>query len=191
MEGCDVSQVAARTETKLHDCLRLEIDRIQKLRQKSRSFVAVIGIVVACEDVVARALLDLLADPRPVSFGIVGHAFFIIAVPKNIRNPFTQMVSLRCRVCEVPMTQSWYVGAAALVVKHRPQVPAGTASAVKFCLERGIVTAANVFDHVEPHKGAAIGIRRVPTRHPIVAQLGWRRYLEPRWFFAGSAKSTT
>ena len=76
MEGCDVSQVAARTGTDLHDCLRLEIDRIQKLAQKSRSFVAVIGIVVACEDVVARALLDLLADPRPVSFGIVGHAFF-------------------------------------------------------------------------------------------------------------------
>src|SRR5262245_6484987 len=75
MEGCDVSQVAARTGTDLHDCLRLEIDRIQKLAQKSRSFVAVIGIVVACEDVVARALLDLLADPRPVSFGTVGHAF--------------------------------------------------------------------------------------------------------------------
>src|SRR5262249_25595643 len=67
-----------------------------------------------------RALLDLLADTRPVSFGIVGHAFFIIAIPKNIRNPSTQMASLRCLVCEVPMTQSWYVGAAALVVKHPP-----------------------------------------------------------------------
>jgi hypothetical protein len=31
--------------------------------------------------------------------------------------------------------------------------PAPSDPLCKFCLERGIVTAANVVDHVEPHKG--------------------------------------
>jgi hypothetical protein len=67
----DMPQVTARPKPYLEDRFGLEVDGTEECSQELRSFVPIVRIVIAGDDVLGAPFLNLPPDSRSIDFRII------------------------------------------------------------------------------------------------------------------------